>query len=349
MKKFWMLIILLMLPGTASAQLDAGKLGVGIPFTVSSVEPLGNNDPINELIIRSLTSGLLRRTPDGWSLEAASSYNNAGDGLIQSFQIRDDLAFSSGKIVTAEAVKSSFEYFKNRATEMLDRRMTARASMAAKLSEARAISLPLTSVLKGLANIKSIDLIERPTYYFSGQRYNAIRFTLSEADPNFSTTVATLPIIDAEIAAAFKEKFADGTLFSSLGPYQLRSNRPDEGALLERTPDYFRPGYPRSPLLEFKTFEDAAAALSALRVGAIDIIAIPTPKILEDAASDPTLEIMPSPIMKIGSSWQLPGEFWSQAGAENDKLILDKIVLRKTLKIDPRFLQNFDLSGVFLP
>ncbi len=345
----WLLLILLLIPASAGAQLEAGKLGVAIPYPVASIETLGNQDPVNQLIVSNLASGLLRKTADGWGLEAASSYSGTGSGKVHTFEIRSDLAFSSGKIVTAESVKASFEYFMRRAQDILQRRMSSRARLGTTVIGTQGGTAPLQSVIKGLSNIQEIVLIERPSYYFSGHRYNAIRFVLSEADANFATTVATIPIIDAEISEAFKEKFADGTLFAALGPYQIRSNRPDEGALLERTPFYFRPGFPRSPLLEFKAFEEAPAALSALRVGAVDIIAIPTPKLLEDAAADPTLQIISSPLMRVSESWQLPSEFWSQSGDENDKLVLNKVIIRKTLKIDERFLQTFDLSGVFLP
>lgn len=335
---------------SASAiELDAGKLGVAIPVPVASIEPLGNSNPINELIVRNLASGLLRRSADGWSFEAAAAYASSQGGLVHDFRLRSDLSFPSGKLVTVEVVRDSFEFFRARAAAELDKRSSARARLGERLPTGLTGSQPDPAIFEALANIDEIQLIERPTYYFSGERYHALRFVLKEPDSGFAQSVAMLPIVDAEIARTFAEKFGSGTLFSALGPYQIRSNRPDEGVLLERGAEYFRPGYPRSVLIEFRSFPDAVAAISALRVGAVDIIAFPTPKILEGAAADPTLEVVASPLVRSDRRWQLPQPFWSKPGDEQDQLVLDKLIIRKTLKTDDRFIESFDLSGVFLP
>jgi hypothetical protein len=138
-----------------------------------------------------------------------------------------------------------------------------------------------------------------------------------------------------------------GTLLPLLGPYTIRENRPDKGVLLEAVEEYFQPQIPQAKHIEFKIYSEAKAALSALRVGAVDIILGSTPELLEQAGSDPTLRILDSPLDDT-NEWHSKVRFWGgEEALTSNRFLTEKIIVRKTLKLDERFTSSFDLSGVF--
>lgn len=311
----------------APGLVHADKLGVAIPYTIERIDPLTVDEPINYLIVRNLSVGLTRLgSGNSVDLDAAEAVNSADGGRQWVTVLKNDLRLTTGRLVTPADVGASFRFLQS----LAESREQAGASPS----------------LSSLRVISAIDLRQLKS---GGQE---IVFSLNEPAKDFLLGLAFLPLINSSAASAFDSEFGEGTNVSFIGPYILREHRPDRGFLLEKNPWFFRPGYPRADILEFEHYADAESALRALRVGAIDIIAVPTPEQIERAEEDSTLAVLPSPLANLASifgPWRLVKKCWSHDGQTTDLLTTEKIIVRKSLHLDQSALIRFDLSGSFLP
>ncbi|MCC6221659.1 MAG: hypothetical protein IT291_10510 [Deltaproteobacteria bacterium] len=328
--------IMAWLPTSSAAEKDMFILGesrlrVAIPYLVSKLDILNYDDPVNRLIIANLGAKLTRIDANGSiQLDIASSFAEQDENKTWEFAIRPNLRFADNRELTATDIKKTFEFLIERAT-------------AQQKSN---------SIARKLQNIKSIRVSHVRESHYKQYSLDNIKFHLQNGDKDFLTFLSQIPIIDTRISKNFGELFGSGTLFTSLGPYQLRENRAGEIVVLERSDYYFRPGFPRAALVEFVVFEDDSSALSALRVGAVDIIPLATEKQLDEISTDPTLVAIDSPLENIRSAittnWLLERKNWSKDEGKPGTFAITKSIVRKNLKLDDRALGAFDLSGTFL-
>ncbi|MCB0322666.1 MAG: hypothetical protein KDD69_03800 [Bdellovibrionales bacterium] len=303
--------------------LPSEKVGVAVPYLPESIDPLAQNDPVNRIVLSNIAYGLTRNGRDETvELEAADALREMENGKRWQLRLRSDARYANLSPVLPTDVVDSFKLLK-------------------QLAGSRP-GVPAT----GLAEL-TVSLADTP----AGQPQEIV-FELPQADPYFLSTLANVPIVNAELMTRFGDRFGKGTNVAFLGPYQLREHRKNTSILLEAVPGFYRPGLPRARFVDFRVFDTAAAALSALRTGAVDIIAIPTPALVAEAKDDTTLQILQSPLAGPveggGRAWGLPRPRWSDAGSD-DELLTHSIILRKTLRIDDSLLARFDLSGTFLP
>lgn len=362
------------------------KLGVAIPYPVYTISPLALRDPVVRILLSNISYGLTKITMDGDSaVEVVQSFQRSPDAKLWTFALRSDVAFSSGAPTTAEEIQASFQFFKTQAAaknfatvEQVQSPLEHSALKQTKSpSEEESSSLPFsfsthfkipteprveienedpvipTQLIRKLQNIREIS-VDRPetSYYFQDALQVNLKFALDQADPDFDVWVAPLGIINQKVARQFGRHFGKGTFFSGLGPYQIRENRPEQGVLLETTNNFYLPALPRTAVIDFQYFPDAQSALSALRVGAVDIIALPTHGQLQALKEDPTLVAIKSPLVnlsQITGPWKLPKNFWSEGGNDSDRLLTSQIIVRKSLSLDNEALARFDLRGTFLP
>ncbi|MCB0358310.1 MAG: hypothetical protein KDD44_01695 [Bdellovibrionales bacterium] len=314
----------------SNASADSGKererIGVAIPYPVHTIDLSFSTDPVKRIIGANVASTLLRTSSaDGTTLELLDGVDIRDGGKTIALTLKPGLTFANGSPVSGESFRDALEMLREKA-----RGNTKRAFDA----------------------VRSITVVERQTYYQSDSSPQVVVLSLDAPLDDPQQFLAGLPIVDVNVGAQAGELFGSGTLFGAVAPFFVRENRPDQGMVLERVESYYRPGYPRAAVVDFKYFETAAEALSALRVGAVDIIALPTASQLESLEDDPTLQAVASPLGRMlggSESWKLVRPYWSDSSAEHDRLQTDKIIVRKTLKLDNRFAQNFDLTGVYLP
>lgn len=205
---------------------------VGTTDVISSLDPAGAYDAGSWAIYSNLYQSLLTFKP-GFTTptpDAAENCKFAGDGLT-TYQctLRDDLSFPSGRKVTAEDVKFSF-----------DRMLKIKAEVG---------PAPLFPTLKSVTT-----------------EGRDVTFHLSGRDATFPLKLATGAgsIVDSEryqADALREDNGVDGT-----GPYLLKQYKPGESALLEPNPKY-RGALPKTghPVLVkyYKQSEDLANAWKA--------------------------------------------------------------------------------------
>lgn len=305
------------------------RLAVAIPYGIERVDPLLTGEPVNRIILANLGAGLTRLQSPDFALELASNASVSADGLIWSFSLREGLRASDAGDLDASAVERAFNFLRTGAQNA----GTARVE------------------LQGLINIKEIVLQTSPSYFYAAPAHEKIEFVLRHQDPNFGRSIAALPLVDTHIADAFAAEHGKGTMVAFFGPYLLKESRPGERILLEANPNYYRESFPRSRLLEFRVFKTAGEALSALRLGGVEIIAFSTRELEGAAADDPSLSILSSPLKEMAPAggWSPLRQGWSGSAAEDDRLITTRFIVRKSLKLDQRALEAFDLSESYLP
>ena len=320
--KYFLSLIVLILLGVSNAQaLDETILGVGVPYVPSSENILSSDDFVASIIRSNIGYGLVRKDKEGnIELEIASSVDLSNQNRVYTFELKDNILFSNGDELSAKDVKNSFvfwmEKFKDKSKRLND-------------------------------VVERVDVVVAGRTYYKKQK-NKVRFVLKNPESDFLELLSNFPILHSELMSSFGSMSGYGTMYSLLGPYQVRSSKDKEVVELERSRDFYRTGYPRSGVVSFKVFEDAPSALSALRVGSVDIIALPSQELLDGIEQDDTLVSYDAPA-SILQSFKVPRAYWSDSSRQDDKFVTNKIIVRKSLKFDSRFFSNFDVSGTFLP
>lgn len=326
-KALLFVVLIACLLGTVSAESvqASDKLGVAVPYPLRRVDPLVLDEPVNRIVLQNLSSGLTAvgagNKPE---LTLLLSLTEEKGGELWTATIRDNARFPSQKILTAEDVVSSYKFL-------------------FKLAARR----PHETIDDALNSLFAAKIEVSPKDPESG-----LEIRLGSPEPKLALLLSLAPVLEVSIAEAFGEDLGLGTNLSILGPYQIRENKPDQGILLERVPDFYLPGKPRAAFVEFRSFESDEEALRALRVGAVDIIALPTEAQIENIKDDPTLISLESPLVNLSAltgSWNLLRDYWSTETTEEHRLKSDRIIVRKSLSLDEALLSRFELSGTFLP
>ncbi|CAA6812627.1 MAG: Oligopeptide ABC transporter, periplasmic oligopeptide-binding protein OppA (TC 3.A.1.5.1), partial [uncultured Thiotrichaceae bacterium] len=79
---------------------------------LATITPLVSSDADASTVQSNVMESLLTRNPDSleWDGLVAKSWTVSDDGLVITFQLRDDVTFSDGKPLTAEDVVFSFDF-----------------------------------------------------------------------------------------------------------------------------------------------------------------------------------------------------------------------------------------------
>ena len=302
------------------------KLGLAVPYISGEVKPLVANEPVNSILLANISRSLVRSDRTGrLSPDLARSFQTSDDGRLWTFKLRNGLLFPNSRSATVKDVKNSLQLWQTQT-------QTASALDVSNIADIEEVSV------KSPLQLRRTD--------------SALAIKLREPDWNFGRLVAKLPITDPELSRGFGSYFGKQTFFSAIGPYQIRELSAERGATLERSPAFFEQGLTGSAVITIKPYEDAAAALSALRSGGVDIIPLPTQSQLEQIADDPTLIALDSPLLQLEpteESWKPTRNYWSNRDDQRDRLLTSKIIVRKSLKLDEKAGEYFDLSSSFLP
>ncbi len=321
------LLLLLSFVGLRKATLQRTKIGVAVPFAIWEIEPLEVSNPVTQIVLANITRSLVKKDVGGdWINDIAEKVVSKKNGKVWEIRISSETSFPDGTPLQATSIRDSFLYLKERA----------------KLKS----NLPEISLQQGLINIKNIAVSREELEFANTVRAEFLKFTLHEADEDFQRILA-LPVFNAEVLKQFSDDVFVGTNISSIGAYQVIENKPGEGVLLEGVDNYHQPGFPLSKSLDIRSYPEATAALSALRVGSVDIIFLPTAELIKNARKDPTLSVIATPFGK--GPWTLSSTSWSGSEEEGDEFVPEFIISRKSLKLDHKALAHFDLSGAYLP
>lgn len=215
----------------------------------ATIDPQGAPSSGLSLVLPYLFDTLAVRDVDN-SLHPglAESWQASPDGKSVTVQLKPGVLFQDGTPLSAEAVKFTFDRFKEKGQK--------------------------SPIYGGVQQIASIEAVDDLT----------VRFNFDEPAANFWSTL-TMPyagIISPESARAFDES-GQGALVGT-GPFQLGEWKAGQSITLERNPDYdWGPDVvqnQQAPYLEqmlFKVIPDATTQLAALEAGEVDSIFINQP------------------------------------------------------------------------
>ncbi|MDH6225410.1 ABC transporter substrate-binding protein [Streptomyces sp. MJP52] len=219
------------------AEADAKPIVVGTSDVVTSLDPAGAYDAgswaVFSNVFQTLTTyqpGSTQPVPDA----AEECGFNGDDAKVYVCELREGLRFPSGREMTAEDVKFSFERVLK-----ID-------------SEVGPASL--------FSTLRSVEADGRE-----------VTFRLSSADATFPFKVATgaASIVDSEAYPA--DELRGGTGVDGTGPYRLTSYEEGEEAVLVPNPDYRGAVEDRATPVTLRYFTDSAALDEAWKNRAIDV------------------------------------------------------------------------------
>jgi oligopeptide transport system substrate-binding protein len=212
-----------------------------------------------------LYAGLVRLTPDlKVAPSLAEKWNISPDGLVYTFSLPQGLKFASGKALTAQDVKDSWE----RACDPKTGSTTARTYLGDIVGVMDKLDGKATSV----SGIKVVDNL-------------TLEVTLDGPKPYFlaKLTYPTALVMDVSTT----QKGGDW-VFSpdASGPYKLREHEKDMEMVFERNPNY--PQLAAIPYVVFMAF-GGGSALSLYEQGSIDILPLGAAQIQQvSKPSDPS-------------------------------------------------------------
>lgn len=230
----------------AAAERSGGGGTLHVPITgeIHSLDPALVNTVAQGQVIPAMFETLTREEGGAQIIPwLASEFHAEEGGRRFRFQLRDGLRFHDGRRLTARDVRYSFE-------RLLHNRDTDNRFLLLPIKGARQLVDGEVGDLEGFRILSdtafTIDL-DRPLSFFPA---------LIAFHP-----AAIVPEGSSEFAASWQERCV-GT-----GPFRVQHFSAGKRLRLERNPDYWRPGYPRSDGLIFTFGVPPADILTGFRAG----------------------------------------------------------------------------------
>lgn len=259
-----LLVFAILLAGCASGQPAAPASGGGGTLTramtdePTSFDPHGAANSGLNLILPHIYDTLVTRQADGKFVPLlAEEWKVAPDGKSAEFKLKRNVKFHDGTPLTAEAVKATFERFKQVGSKS-----------------------PIYANIKEFTTIEAVNDL-------------TVRFGFEKPNASFVSTLA-MPyagIMSTALAKAASDEA--GRKPVGTGAFKLAEWKPGVSITLSRNPDY-NWGSPevqnRGPVkfekLVFKLIPDASTQLAALQSGDIDLIYTNEPSHLTKLEND---------------------------------------------------------------
>lgn len=260
--------VLLLLVGGCSAQLtgegaSGGRLVRAMTSEPGSLDPQGPPSSGLSLVLPYLYDTLVVRDTDS-NLHPllAESWETSAEGLSVTMTLKEGVTFHDGSPLDAEAVKLTFDRFKEVGTS--------------------------SPIYIGITEIQSVDVVDTRT----------VRFNFAAPSPTFWSTL-TMPyaaiISPASIEAAEED---EGAHLIGSGPFKLRSWEQGQSLSLEPNPDYAwgppiveNQGPPHLDTFEFRIIPDATTQLTALEAGEVDVLFINQPAHRDQLAAEEDIRL----------------------------------------------------------
>ncbi|MBP7228168.1 MAG: peptide ABC transporter substrate-binding protein [Longilinea sp.] len=215
----------------------------------SDLDPALNTSSASDYI-GLIYNGLVRLTASMQVVpELAESWQVSPDGLTYTFTLRQGVRFSSGKPITAQDVKDSWE----RTCDPALQSPTARTY----LGDIVGVKDKLDGKATQISGLKVMD--ER-----------TLQITLDGPKPYFIAKL-TYPTAFVMDVSSVKANSNWAYKPNSSGPYTIQTYTPEEGIVFERNEKYFQP-----PAIRYLVFDfnPGGSPLSLYEEGAIDILSI---------------------------------------------------------------------------
>ncbi len=255
--KYFARVLLLSVSVFASAgTLQAQELQIGIlEKTPSQVHLYGSSNlesVLKRLTTRALSTVVFDQEVGGVRLDLASSYSVRSDGLEHVFKLRPNAAFQNGERVVYEDVLSSLR-----------------------------LCPTLQEVLKE-GKIEDTAV---------GQQV-VLQLSSKEAAPSLLERLAECPIVEGRSSSIFGSLLGYGNFYLGTGSFRIDSYSPGKRYRLSRALPAQNPLLETLRKVEVLTFHEWHRALTAIRMGSVQMLLADQEDLLEKARDDATLEIL---------------------------------------------------------
>ncbi len=233
--RLFLLLAVALMAISVSAQ-DGGTLIVGTNAPVNLDPASGSNDP-EILFQKMIYDTLVDVLPDNSIVPNLADHTVSDDGLTYTFTLADGVSFHDGSALTSADVVYTFN----------------------RLQEVQSPALSLLG-----------------DFSVSAETDSTVIFTLAAPNADFLFGIGSRwsSILDDAISApnTVTEGDAPYANFNGTGPFILTDYSPNERAVFERNPNYFKDGQPVLARVEHVYIDDPLAQVDALRTGAVNFI-----------------------------------------------------------------------------
>jgi peptide/nickel transport system substrate-binding protein len=274
-------------PVSSPAAAPPGALVYGAGGQPVNLEP-GNITDGNSIMVQDqIYNRLIDTKPGTTDLEPslATEWKASQDGKTWTFKLRPGVKFHDGTDFDAEAVKFNFERWWDDKNEFGYRN-------AGK-------SYEIWGNLFGASKGKPDSLIQ--SIVVEGK--DTIKFVLKQPFAAFPSAVSSGYFGMASPAAIKKAGAQYGTpssLAVGTGAFVFKEWRSGDRIVLEKNPNYWKKGLPKSNQLVMRFIADPAARLAQLRAGTIDLTVDLVPDQLKEVQSDRKVEAVKRPSLNVG-------------------------------------------------
>ncbi len=274
-------------PVSSPAAAPPGILVYGAGGQPVNLEP-GNITDGNSIMVQDqIYNRLIDPKPGTTDLEPslATEWKASQDGKTWTFKLRNGVKFHDGTNFDAEAVKFNFERWWDDKNEFGYRN-------AGK-------SYEIWGNLFGASKGKPESLLQNIVV----EGKDTIKFVLKQPFAAFPSAVSSGYFGMASPAAIKKAGAQYGTPSSQAvgtGPFVFKEWRSGDRIVLEKNPNYWKQGFPKSNQLVMRFIADPAARLAQLRSGTIDLTVDLAPDQIKEVQSDAKLEAVKRPSLNVG-------------------------------------------------
>ncbi|MGH8060072.1 MAG: ABC transporter substrate-binding protein, partial [Candidatus Entotheonellia bacterium] len=194
--------------------------------------------------------------------ELAQSWEAQDDGKVYVFQLHKGVKFHDGTDFDAAAEVWNFE-------RIMD-------------PEEKALGRPLFQIV---AAVEALDA-------------HTVKFTLKYPSQTLLPSLAIYPrSLFIKAPSTYKTwGRKDAHLHpTGTGPFKLARWEPNQIIVLEKNPEYFKPGLPYLDRIEFKIMKDGITRATALRAGEVDFVNYVAKELVERLSKDPKIQLLRGP------------------------------------------------------
>lgn len=266
---------------------NASTLVFGSGGDPTSLEP-GNIEDGNSIYVQhQIYDRLIDYKSGTTELEPAlaTEWEASDDGLTWTFTLREGVKFHDGTDFNAEAVRANVNRWWDPEDPLGFR----------DAGKTYAIWEGLFGGYKGSeeSTLQAINVVDDTT----------IEFTLKEPFAAFPAAIAS-GYFGIASPTAIEEAGADYGTASvpaiGTGPYKFVEWRIGDRVVLERNPDYWKEGFPKTDQLVMRFIKEPSARLAELRAGSIDFTVDIAPDQLSELQSDSNLQEVRRPPFNVG-------------------------------------------------
>ena len=272
---------------SSSASTETSTLVFGALSDPASLESGNITDAYSGYVQQQIYDRLLDFEPGTTELipALATEWSVSDDRLTWTFKLREDVKFHDGTDFNAEAVRANI----NRWWDPND---------PLGFRDAGKIYEIWPSLFGGFKGTEESLLQE-----FRVVDDYTVAFVLKQPFAAFPAAIAA-GYFGISSPAAIEKAGANYGIPSvgavGTGPFKFVEWRSGDRVILEKNPDYWQDGLPKSEQLIFRTVKESSSRLAEIRTGAIDFAESFSPEQLNEIASDSNLKELRRPSFNVG-------------------------------------------------